>query len=288
VYLLTALLSGIGVGLFMDEVGKFITQSNDYFYPPAAPIIYAFFLLTVLLYVRIRRKRSLDPRQQLYEVLEEIEEILDHDLDEQEKADLAGKLQRISQESSQPDLQHLAAALLNYVESGSLQVLPDRMTFLEKINAKARAWEEKYLRRPVLRAVLIGGMAALGAFSLVRFIPLAAAAFGYENQALQRRLEALLRSGLLSSSGNLDWFSAWLALEGSIGLLLILSAVLLAFGAERRGANLGYLSLLLSLTVVDLLLFYFDQFSSIISALVQFLLLLGVLYYRRRFLTSPS
>jgi hypothetical protein len=45
---LSAVFSGLGVGLFIDEVGKFITSTNDYFYPSAAPIVYAFFLLTVL------------------------------------------------------------------------------------------------------------------------------------------------------------------------------------------------------------------------------------------------
>jgi hypothetical protein len=39
VYYLGAVLAGVGVGLFIDEVGKFITQSNDYFYPLAMPVI---------------------------------------------------------------------------------------------------------------------------------------------------------------------------------------------------------------------------------------------------------
>ena len=54
-YALGALLSGIGVGLFIDEVGKFITQNNNYFTPAAAPIIYALFLAVVLVYLRVRR-----------------------------------------------------------------------------------------------------------------------------------------------------------------------------------------------------------------------------------------
>jgi hypothetical protein len=45
----SALLGGIGIGLFIDEVGKFITQTNDYFYPPALSLIYGSFLLTVLI-----------------------------------------------------------------------------------------------------------------------------------------------------------------------------------------------------------------------------------------------
>ena len=58
--LISALLAGIGAGLFIDEVGKFLTTTNDYFYAPAAPIIYGSILLLVLLWLIIRRRSAND------------------------------------------------------------------------------------------------------------------------------------------------------------------------------------------------------------------------------------
>jgi hypothetical protein len=88
----SAILAGLGVGLFIDEVGKFITQTNDYFYPAAAPIVYALFLLTLLLYLQVRRPAPRDARARLYRALELMEEILDHDLQPTEHEELVSQL----------------------------------------------------------------------------------------------------------------------------------------------------------------------------------------------------
>jgi hypothetical protein len=37
-----------------------------------------------------------------------------------------------------------------------------------------------------------------------------------------------------------------------------------------------------------MLVFYFDQFSAIITAVVQFSLLLGTIYYRKEYLERPE
>lgn len=61
----TAILGGVGLGLFVDEVGKFVTRKNDYFFRPAAAIIYLVFASLLLFTSLVRRQRSIDPAQRL-------------------------------------------------------------------------------------------------------------------------------------------------------------------------------------------------------------------------------
>ena len=58
---LAALISGIGFGLFIDELGKFITQDNDYFFKPTIAIIYIIF---IAMYLIFRRMVGLNPLSQ--------------------------------------------------------------------------------------------------------------------------------------------------------------------------------------------------------------------------------
>ncbi|HEY0217475.1 MAG TPA: hypothetical protein VGC57_13890 [Cellulomonas sp.] len=62
---LAALVGGVGFGLFIDEIGKFVTADNDYFYEPTASLIYVVVVLLVLAGEAIHGRRARDPHELL-------------------------------------------------------------------------------------------------------------------------------------------------------------------------------------------------------------------------------
>lgn len=63
---IAALVGGIGFGTFIDELGKFITKDNDYFYQPTAAIMYAVFIVLFFGGRYIDRKREPTEADHLY------------------------------------------------------------------------------------------------------------------------------------------------------------------------------------------------------------------------------
>jgi hypothetical protein len=60
-----AVLGGIGFGFFIDELGKFVTADNNYFYRPAAALIYLIFIALFLVSRALQRQGGLTPAEEL-------------------------------------------------------------------------------------------------------------------------------------------------------------------------------------------------------------------------------
>ena len=286
-YTLGSLLAGAGVGLFIDEVGKFITRSNDYFYPPAAPIIYVFFLLVVLVYLEVRRPPKRDARTELYHAFDRLQEELDHDLDPQERAALEASLQDIAAQADHPDFARMAGELLRFLRSRAVTVTPRRPGWFERLAVRAQSRLDGWLTRSRLRAVLIGGLVLMGGWALLDLARWLLAVQAHGQVGVM--LSVLVSAHRIIGPRSLTWFELTLGLKSAGGLLLLAAAGLLAAGQDKPGLRFAYLGLLICLTVVDLMEFYFMQFAAILPAVLHFVLLLGVLAYRRRgFVQMPK
>lgn len=283
VYTASALLGGAGVGLFIDEVGKFITTNNDYFYPFAAPIIYAVFLITVLLYLRVRHQHEGDDREQLYHVLDGLMEVLDHDLDPNERERVEARLQSVIETTDQPNLGALSRELLEFVRSEGLQVVPARSRFYEPWLRRLSEVEGRWFQRRTMRLALATALLVTGG---VAFADLTVTLIAFFSPDLLQELvrDLIISQPLVSGAASLNWAIVRLVLEGLVGALVTLSGVLMLVGSDNRGTDLGRFSLLISLTTINLITLYFAQFTALVSTIYQFILLLALIRYRSRFI----
>jgi hypothetical protein len=268
VYWLSAILAGVGIGLFIDEVGKFITQSYDYFFPPAAPIIYAFFLICVLVYLQVRRPGPRHSRGELYAVMELMEEVLDHDLDVREQNEIKSRLRYVIERNDNPELTRLAGDLLNYFNDDQISLSPKPSGWRQNFSKRWIDFETQYLDQQRLRSLLIFGIGILGLSSILISI---------------LSMMELTPSSSIWSSPDIYWFAALQAVHLISGVLLIYSANQVRTGSESQGLRVSYIILLVYLTMINLFLFYYYQFATIIVAIIQFILLLGVLRYQNQY-----
>lgn len=276
------LLTGIGAGLFVDEIGKFITVDNDYFFAAAAPVAYAVFVLALWLYFRVRGQRDDSPRAELHAALELLGDVVDRDLSRDDRRELERRLESAGR-SDVERLSRLAGELLELTRSGALDGGIEEPGRLRRLADRAGAWADRHLAGPRLRRLTVGALVALGVvavgdLAVVAYIgvdlldgtttSLADAANDYARVGIQDGLGVtllLLRVGL----------------DLVVGVLLLVAAVLLLRGRDRRGVEIGQGGLLLALTLVNVLLFYTEQWVAAGAATVE-LVVLGLVWRFRR------
>src|SRR3954453_20897156 len=140
---LAAACAGIGAGLFFDEVGKFITTRNDYFFPLAAPIVYLAMVALAWTAFRARRRRAPTGRERLYDVLDGLQDLADGRLDSDRRAAIVAHLGHLRDEWDRPELRELSARLEDFLMSPVVTVLPPRPGPLERTHAALLRLEER-------------------------------------------------------------------------------------------------------------------------------------------------
>jgi hypothetical protein len=81
---LAAVIGGVGWGTFIDELGKFLTHDNNYFFQPTFALIYVIFVLLYVIWDSVHR-RTLTREESLANALELMLEAVRKDMDPEER-----------------------------------------------------------------------------------------------------------------------------------------------------------------------------------------------------------
>lgn len=157
---LAAILGGIGFGTFIDELGKFITSDNDYFYEPTIGLIYIIFIAIFLVLEALRRQEP-GPTEALANAFNQLELAAGRPLDAETKRSTLSLLAK--SDKTDPVVQGLTA----FVQDIEPQPVPDMSFYFRSRDYAVRLYSRMVLSR-WFRPVFIG------LFLLTSFLAIAA------------------------------------------------------------------------------------------------------------------
>ena len=248
-----AILAGIGFGTFIDELGKFITSDNNYFFQPTIALIYIIFILIYVVARAIYSRRSFTPTEALANAMSLMAEVVAGHLN-------AGQKRRILQlldsaDQSDPIVQQVRI----WVEQAESQTRIEVGSYFRVRNALTSLYSHLVQHRR-FRSVIVGGFAVSTLWQLLTVgeiildLPVLAFDRGAEESTLVSSMQAvsLLVSGLFVV----------------IGLSRMPRSLLDAYRWLQR-------SVLVQILITQVFVFYDSQLGALGGLLINLLVYLG-------------
>ena len=154
-----AVVAGLGFGTFVDEIGKFVTADNDYFFRPAVAVIYVTFVATFLATRTLIGRRTLRPNEALANALALLESTLDRPIEPDDRARIHRLLRQADPESE------LTVLLRRYV--AGLPGIPDTESPIERIRRGLGDAYRAVMANPWSERALVVGVIAYTAFAVL-------------------------------------------------------------------------------------------------------------------------
>jgi len=257
-----AVLGGIGFGFFIDELGKFITADNNYFFEPAAALIYLVFVGAYMLMRSVQRRRGLTPAERVANAADVLVEAAMHRMDETERERALTLLR-----DGAGDDAFLAALRRALRDADALPPRPPGAP--ARAAAAVRSEATRLARHPAFPAVLTAVFALWAAFSVLTVLMLVLwAGFGVGSAApgfISDRIEDLSFINIASIASS--FVAALLVADGIVRLRR---------GARRAAFERFEQAMLVSIFVTQTFSFVESQFHAVFGLGLAIVLLVAV------------
>lgn len=264
-----ALLGGIGFGTFIDEVGKFITKDNDYFYRPSVAIIYVTFILTYMAVRSIHRERTATRAEYLANAINQIRKLATGPLTLEEQQKAQDYLLR-----SDPD--HPAVAPL----TGLLERIPPAPADTPRRLTRLRVAAVEAYRNIAGNPLFVKALITFFLAQLLIKVGHAALWIGTENMSPEQVMKLpFFQPELLDARTRAEW--------GELGSSL-LSGLFVGIGIARiRWDRLGAFrmfqrSILVSIFLTQVFMFYQREGTALLALTFNMLVFLALRFMIER------
>jgi hypothetical protein len=202
-----AIAGGAGFGTFIDELGKFITSDNDYFFRPTIGIIYILLILLFLAFRWLGSARDLSPEERLVNAAAMLPELLLDGATPGEKERALALLDGSGRQGPAPEA--IRAAVLTVAEVGAR---PVRQGTLEErlaaVLARGRGYVDRCIASRLFPRLLLGVfvlsaladllilLAVIGALLAAAFIPDATFTVNLETIELLTGISSIISAAL--------------------------------------------------------------------------------------------
>lgn len=243
-----ALLGGIGFGTFIDEIGKFITRDNNYFYQPSIALIYITFVLVYLAFRDLQMRRGISVEEYLVNAVHDLEEAVINGLPPEERDRALRYLGAIGEKDD------LTLGLAQLIESAKVQ--PSRNGLSRRVRRFVLAGYEAALAR----ANRFGGLITLFVLQLAVNAGTVAVIVAGHLSAGIAGVAAYQRGGIMGLLPTSDWL---LIVSTLVPSIFVVIAVFVLRNSRMTALHFFHRAVLLSICFTEVFMFYRDQAAAL-------------------------
>lgn len=258
---LAAIIAGIGFGTFIDELGKFITSDNNYFYQPTFAVIYIFFVLIYLLFRFIENRHEFTDKEYLANSIEIMKDAVIHDLDTNEKRIALSYLAKSNRHDRISQALHTIYEDIQTIRPPSPHfVTKARLYFQKKYFSLIRV---SWFKNVVIIFFLIQGLLSVAVVSLILI-----------EANVQIIPSLIIPHSFTTSSYNLINVSSTL-----ISIILILIGISRIYVSRLSAYIMFKRSILVSIFLTQVFIFYYSPVRAVTTLTFNILILITLNYF---------
>ncbi len=228
-----SIMGGIGFGAFIDELGKFITSDNNYFFEPTFAIIYIIFILLFILYRFFEKRHKLSVNEYLSNAFELTRQAATEGIDPQVKDRALDLLKKC--DASNIVVKHLYNILRDMPSETAVH-----RGFLTKIKQSINAFYSRIMRKEWFTRGIVIFFVIFSLFNLWRAIDVVSLYFKLQDFSLSFIDLGKFISSIISS-------------------IIVVFGILIFQRSHAKAYNFFKFGLLFSLFVTQFFDFYSNQ-----------------------------